>query len=85
MDRSPQRVLQGVCYLDRDRVWGHVLNCRKGYLDIVRWLCESGGATSEIDGAPGVDVRSKGGWTPLSECMCISGSSVCSLVPCICQ
>ena len=33
-------------------------------------LCESGGATSEIDGAPGVDVRSKGGWTPLSEYTC---------------
>ena len=44
-----------------------VLRCGQGYLDIVRWLCESGGATSEIDGAPGVDVRSKGGWTPLSE------------------
>ncbi|KAJ8464010.1 hypothetical protein ONZ51_g9875 [Trametes cubensis] len=39
--------------------------CSKGYLDIVRWLCEQGGATSEVDGAPGVDVRSKGGWTPL--------------------
>ena len=44
-----------------------VLKCDKGYLDIVRWLCESGGATSEIEGAPGVDVRSKGGWTPLSK------------------
>ena len=41
--------------------------CSKGYLDIVRWLCESGGAAEEIDGVPGVDVRSKGGWTPLSE------------------
>ncbi|KAL7282503.1 hypothetical protein ACG7TL_003974 [Trametes sanguinea] len=39
--------------------------CSKGYLDIVRWLCEHGGATSEIEGAPGVDVRSKGGYTPL--------------------
>lgn len=39
----------------------------QGYLDIVRWLCEKGGATAELDGAPGVDVRSKGGWTPLSE------------------
>ncbi|KAI0650620.1 FYVE zinc finger-domain-containing protein [Trametes meyenii] len=41
------------------------LNIPQGYLDIVRWLCEHGGATSEVDGAPGVDVRSKGGWTPL--------------------
>ncbi|KAG1833009.1 hypothetical protein EV424DRAFT_1342041 [Suillus variegatus] len=32
--------------------------CSKGYLDIVRWLCEHGGISS-------VDVRSKGGWTPL--------------------
>ncbi|KAG1755824.1 hypothetical protein EDB19DRAFT_1892026 [Suillus lakei] len=30
----------------------------EGYLDIVRWLCEYGGISS-------VDVRSKGGWTPL--------------------
>ncbi|KAG1753914.1 uncharacterized protein EDB91DRAFT_1043176 [Suillus paluster] len=30
----------------------------EGYLDIVRWLCERGGISS-------VDVRSKGGWTPL--------------------
>ncbi|KAJ7129810.1 ankyrin repeat-containing domain protein [Mycena epipterygia] len=41
--------------------------CSKGYLDIVRWLCESGGATEEHDGVRGVDARSKGGWTPLSE------------------
>ena len=41
--------------------------CSKGYLDIVRWLCESGGAAENVDGVPGVDVRSKGGWTPLSE------------------
>jgi hypothetical protein len=41
--------------------------CSKGYLDIVRWLCEYGGAAGEIDAAPGVDVRSKGGWTPLSK------------------
>lgn len=39
----------------------------QGYLDIVRWLCEKGGAAAELDGAPGVDARSKGGWTPLSE------------------
>jgi len=41
--------------------------CSKGYLDIVRWLCESGGAAEEVDGVSGVDVRSKGGWTPLSK------------------
>ena len=41
--------------------------CSGGYLDIVRWICESGGAAEEIDGVPGVDVRSKGGWTPLSK------------------
>lgn len=33
----------------------------------MRWLCESGGAASEVDGVRGVDVRSKGGWTPLSK------------------
>lgn len=38
----------------------------QGYLDIVRWLCESGGATSELDNTRGVDIGSKGGWTPLS-------------------
>ena len=43
-----------------------VLIIPKGYLDIVRWLCENGGATGEANGAPGVDIRSKGGWTPLS-------------------
>jgi hypothetical protein len=39
----------------------------KGYLDIVRWLCERSGAASSANGVPGVDTRSKGGWTPLSE------------------
>ncbi len=39
----------------------------KGYLDIVRYLCESGGAISRSDGSSGVDVRSKDGWTPLSK------------------
>ncbi|KAJ6509917.1 ankyrin repeat-containing domain protein, partial [Mycena vitilis] len=39
--------------------------CSKGYLDIVRWLCESGGAADGHEGVRGVDVRSKGGWTPL--------------------
>ncbi|KAH9994110.1 FYVE zinc finger-domain-containing protein [Russula compacta] len=38
---------------------------RKGYLDIVRWLCEYGGAAASVNGVPGVDTRSKGGWTPL--------------------
>ncbi|EPQ59325.1 ankyrin, partial [Gloeophyllum trabeum ATCC 11539] len=40
--------------------------CSKGYLDIVRWLCENAGAATEVDGVRGVDLRSKGGWTPLS-------------------
>lgn len=39
----------------------------QGYLDIVRWLCESGGAADSHDGVRGVDARSKGGWTPLSK------------------
>ncbi|TFK29361.1 hypothetical protein FA15DRAFT_632372 [Coprinopsis marcescibilis] len=39
--------------------------CSKGYLDIVRWLCEKGGAATINEGAPGVDVRSNDGWTPL--------------------
>ncbi|TFK76031.1 hypothetical protein BDN72DRAFT_363853 [Pluteus cervinus] len=39
--------------------------CSKGYLDIVRYLCESGGAISRSDGSSGVDARSKDGWTPL--------------------
>ncbi|KAJ8523510.1 hypothetical protein ONZ45_g35 [Pleurotus djamor] len=38
---------------------------RKGYLDIVRWLCEHGGSATEVDGVTGIDSRSKGGWTPL--------------------
>lgn len=52
----------------------------QGYLDIVRYLCESGGATAEVNGTSGVDVRSKGGWTPLSV-YCISRISsilICS-------
>jgi hypothetical protein len=40
---------------------------RKGYLDIVRWLCEQGGAATSVNGVRGVDTRSKGGWTPLSK------------------
>lgn len=38
----------------------------QGYLDIVRFLCEQGGATSVMNGLRGVDVRSNDGWTPLS-------------------
>ena len=55
--------------------------CSKGYLDIVRWLCESGGAAEEIDGVPGVDVRSKGGWTPLSEFESHRVTHLCSFPP----
>lgn len=40
----------------------------QGYLDIVKWLFEHGGASSESNGVRGVDIRSNGGWTPLSEC-----------------
>jgi hypothetical protein len=39
----------------------------QGYLDVVRWLCENGGAALEWHGLRGVDNRSKGGWTPLSK------------------
>jgi hypothetical protein len=46
----------------------HPTTLRKGYLDIVRWLCERGGAAeASVNGEHGVDTRSKGGWTPLSE------------------
>ena len=38
----------------------------KGYLDIVKWLCEEGGATSATDTGRGIDIPSKVGWTPLS-------------------
>lgn len=44
--------------------------CSKGYLDIVRFLCDHGtvrNAESHHDSASGVDQKSKGGWTPLSE------------------
>jgi len=48
----------------------HWLNCyRQGYLDIVKYLCEKGGAANSIDGVRGVDVRSKDGYTPLSTCL----------------
>jgi hypothetical protein len=52
----------------------------KGYLDIVRWLCEEGAAAALVDGVSGIDVRSKGGWTPLSTfgChMCYSNTEYC--------
>lgn len=39
----------------------------QGYLDIVRCICEQGGADADHDGVRGVDSQSKGGWTPLSE------------------
>ena len=38
----------------------------KGYLNIVQWLCEEGGAASATDTGRGIDIRSKVGWTPLS-------------------
>ena len=49
----------------------------KGYLDVGRWLCESGGAAEVVDGVRGVDARSKGGWTPLSELcsLCLSSNA----------
>jgi len=55
--------------------------CSKGYLDIVRWLCEKGGAAEVIEpgSSRGVDRKSKGGWTPLSElsfCPYLSGISI---------
>jgi hypothetical protein len=40
---------------------------KQGYLDIVKYLCDKGGATAPVDDVPGVDVRSKDGWTPLSK------------------
>lgn len=44
-----------------------MVNSQQGYLDIVRWLCESGGAADQVNGVSGVDLPSKGGWTPLSK------------------
>ena len=46
--------------------------CSKGYLDIVRFLCEKAGAADIArpegpSGVRGVDKKSKGGWTPLSK------------------
>ena len=53
---------------------------RKGYLDIVRWLCERGGAASSVNGVHGVDTRSKGGWTPLSEFGWLRGTIILKVV-----
>ncbi|CAG8779036.1 1883_t:CDS:2, partial [Acaulospora colombiana] len=42
--------------------------CSKGYLDIVRYLCNHGATQPSNDphaSLSGVDVKSKGGWTPL--------------------
>ncbi len=36
-------------------------------MDIVKYLCEKGGATTPVGGIAGVDVKSKDGWTPLSK------------------
>jgi ankyrin repeat protein len=48
------------------------LTVLQGYLDIVRFMCESAGAADQLESddeqtVRGVDIRSKGGWTPLSE------------------
>lgn len=65
MDCFAQCVLQGLCIEASSQVCD--TNHQQGYLDIVRWLCELGGAHAEFNGAPGVDIRSRGGWTPLSK------------------
>jgi hypothetical protein len=54
-------------YVNHLLVFRSPMTLRKGYLDIVRWLCERGDAGESVDGVRGVDMRSKGGWTPLSE------------------
>ena len=47
--------------------FGFFLNqTSKGYLDIVQWLCEEGGAASATDTGRGIDTPNKVGWTPLS-------------------
>lgn len=43
----------------------------------MKWLCEKGGAASVIDGVPGVDIRSKDGWTPLSKNLVHDSSFFC--------
>jgi hypothetical protein len=54
------------CVIARPIYCKRVQTLVQGYLDIVRWLCEHGGAATPIDEALGVDTQSKGGWTPLS-------------------
>lgn len=58
-------VLKCVRHITIDSDW--LTSGFQGYLDIVRCLCERGGAASTTNGIRGVDVRSKDGWTPLSE------------------
>lgn len=41
----------------------------------MRWLCEIGGAADNTTGVAGVDVQSKGGWTPLSAYVYIESST----------
>jgi hypothetical protein len=60
-------ITRALRYANCPFVFRNPTTLRKGYLDIVRWLCERGGATESVDGVHGVDMRSKGGWTPLSE------------------
>jgi hypothetical protein len=54
-------------YANSSPVLPNLTTLRQGYLDIVRWLCERGGAVASVDGVYGIDTRSKGGWTPLSK------------------
>ncbi len=60
-------ITRALRYANCPLVLGNPTTLRKGYLDIVQWLCEQGGAAGSVDGVHGVDMRSKGGWTPLSE------------------
>jgi hypothetical protein len=60
-------IMRALRYANCPLVFRSPTTLRKGYLDIVRWLCERGGAAESVDGVRGVDMRSKGGWTPLSE------------------
>jgi hypothetical protein len=60
-------ITRALRYANRLLVFRNPTTLRKGYLDIVLWLCECGGAAESVDGVHGVDIRSKGGWTPLSE------------------
>ena len=60
-------ITRALRYANRFLFFCNPTTLRKGYLDIVRWLCEQGGAAESVDGVRGVDIRSEGGWTPLSE------------------